>query len=130
MSVFSTERRELIANMKAAIKAKSFNGGGLTHHHFVLYAALRGQDIRKTSHQPEGENAREALDDMDSVIRKDRGPTGSGKVQWFERRELGYIRAANGKYLLNNDHRAILEEAFTEAKAILDGEERLHLQAG
>lgn len=30
-------------------------------HDYAVYAALRGADIRKTSHMPEGENAKEAI---------------------------------------------------------------------
>ena len=64
MVVFSSERRDLIGRMKTALKAKSFKGGGLTHKHFVLYAALRGQDVSKTSHQKAGENAFACLQEM------------------------------------------------------------------
>lgn len=130
MTVFSNARRELIANMKAATKAKSHKGGGLTHSHFVLYAALRGQDIRKTSHQPDGDNARELLAEMSDTMSKDRGPAGPRKIQWFEIGRLGNLRGPDGKYLLGDEHKAILAEAFEEAQAILNGEDRLHLQAG
>lgn len=64
MSTLSRSHRELIADLKTFIKFRSHKQGGLTHHHYVLYAALRGRDIRRTSHQPKGENAFECLAEM------------------------------------------------------------------
>lgn len=61
---FTAERRELIAETKQHLKECAFKGGGLTHAWYVLYAALRGQDVRKTSHQPDGDNAVELLDKL------------------------------------------------------------------
>jgi hypothetical protein len=121
MTYFTAERRELIANMKTAIKARSVKDGGLHHEHFVLYAALRGQDIRKTSHQPEGENAREVLEDLDRLARRE-GPTGSAKIQWFEWGMLGMMRSADGKYLLADEHKVLLQDAFDEARVMMSGE--------
>lgn len=64
MTTLSKSEHERIADMKAFIKARSHKRGGLTHDHFVLYAALRGQDVRKTSHQANGANALERLQEM------------------------------------------------------------------
>lgn len=64
MTTYSTSQIALISDLKAFIKSKSRKGGGLTHYHYVLYAALRGKDIRKTSHQANGENAIQCLTDM------------------------------------------------------------------
>lgn len=64
MSTLSRSHRELIAELKTFIKSRSHKQGGLTHHHYVLYAALRGLDIRKTSHQSHGANAFECLNEM------------------------------------------------------------------
>src|SRR5690606_27132665 len=50
MIVFSKERKDAIHAMKAIIKNKD----AYSHAHFVLYSALRGQDIRKTSHMLHG----------------------------------------------------------------------------
>lgn len=55
---------EQVNDLKNYIKTHSHKGGGLTHSHFVLYAALRGKDIRKTSHQPDGDNAFECLEEL------------------------------------------------------------------
>lgn len=64
MSTLSKSHPELISDLKTFIKSKSHKGGGLTHHHYVLYAAFRGKDIRKTSHQADGENALACLKEM------------------------------------------------------------------
>lgn len=49
--------RHLIDQMKREIKDRSHPDGELQHAHFVMYAVLRGKDVRKTSHEPEGDNA-------------------------------------------------------------------------
>ena len=66
MIVFSQTRKTAIAKMKAFIKENRY---ALNHHHFVLYSALRGQDVRKTSHMDDGMNAIDALIDLKSRVR-------------------------------------------------------------
>lgn len=61
MIVFSQERKAAITAMKAFIKGHRHS---VSHHHFVLYSALRGQDIRKTSHLPDGVNALDRLSNL------------------------------------------------------------------
>lgn len=66
MIVFSQERKAAITAMKNFIKGHRHS---VSHHHYVLYSALRGQDIRKTSHLPDGENALDRLSNLKSRLK-------------------------------------------------------------
>lgn len=67
MIVFSQERKNAIKAMKAFIKGHTQSVG---YRHYVLYAALRGQDIRKTSHLPDGSNAIKALNHVKGLLKR------------------------------------------------------------
>lgn len=43
---------------------------GMTFDGYVLYALLRGADIRKTSHMEDGDNALDALRDIQNQLRR------------------------------------------------------------
>lgn len=109
---FSEQRRELIAKMKKTIKAKSHKGGGLTHYHFILYAALRGQDIRKTSHQPDGDNARERLADLMDRLDQSHG--------WYNLYPFSRILDENGEFFFEGQYTVTMKELLEAAQKQLE----------
>lgn len=110
-TVFSEERRALIAKMKQTVKARNYKGG-LTHAHFVLYAALRGQDIRKTSHLPDGDNARDVIEKFEKIM--------SRYTKWNNVYPLNRIKYEDGNSFFTPEDNQFLKELFAEIKQKLE----------
>lgn len=90
MIVFPQERKDAINKMKAYV----VDTVHVSHEDFVLYAALRGQDIRKTSHQPDGANALSALRRLERYYQY-RIDKNIKDPQYLINKEQGYVLHAD-----------------------------------
>lgn len=109
MIVFSEERKTAIQELKAIVRAKEAH----SHKHFVLYAALRGQDIRKTSHLPQGENALEVLEQLQKAAK-----VYQDRYSFF----FSHLKNSEGEYLFSKDrgNLSLLTDVLEEAKAVAE----------
>lgn len=108
MIVFSKDRKDAIYAFKALIKSGDQR---LSHEHYVLYAALRGQDIRKTSHMPQGENAVAALEKLKKWTEYYKH-----KAHFF----FMHLKTVEGEPMFKQDRASWVLEILEEAKAITE----------
>lgn len=106
MIIYSNERKAAITAMKAFLKSHAESA---EHRHYVLYAALRGQDVRKTSHQPLGDNALETLAVLKTLTNS------------YERRKnyfFSYLTLDNWEPIFKQSDVSWLREILEEAQTI------------
>lgn len=109
MIVFSKERKNAIKAMKAFIKGHTHSVG---YRHYVLYAALRGQDIRKTSHLPDGANAIAALNTVKAFLKRHQEKPNN----FF----FGYIIDKSNQMIFKPEDAKWLQKVLDEALAITE----------
>ena len=108
MIVFSDSRKVAIKEMKKFIK---LNYDDLYHHHFILYSALRGQDVRKTSHLSDGMNAIDGL-----ITLKSRVESYKKGTSFFFRKMVN----DEGEPIFDSEDATWLADILEEAKTIVN----------